>query len=370
LGVRALDEKTLEIELESPAGYFLYLLAYSPPFFPVPRHVVGKLGEEWTQVDRFVSNGPFVLCSWEPGKPVVLTRNPKYYGEYKGNVEKVELTIGEAQPDLSPVKLYENDKIDILALSTNAFHSRHLFPGEYFSCPEMTTYSIIFNVQRAPFFDPRVRKAFVLATDRQYLANVVLGGLHSPATGGLVPPTIQGHTPGIALPYDPDQARRLLEQAGYPGGSGFPMVDFLALYRMEAEAQYLGDQWLDVLDVRINLRILASSTYLEATHNYNYHAILYGWAADYPDPDNFLRVSMQNVNWRDEEYTRLLEGARGSNDQRQRIELYQQAERILIEQVPIMPVIHPLSHYLVKPWIRFRMEYEFLYFKDVILEPD
>jgi oligopeptide transport system substrate-binding protein len=178
LGLRALDEKTLEIELESPAGYFLYLLAYNPPFLPVPRHVVEKLGEEWTQVDSIVTNGPFVLQSWEPGKPLVLIRNPKYYGEYQGNVEKVEIIFREAQPDLSPVKLYENDEIDILAYSTNAFTSRHQFPGEYFSWPEMTTFSILFNVQRAPFIDPLVRKAFVLATDRQYLANVVLGGLH------------------------------------------------------------------------------------------------------------------------------------------------------------------------------------------------
>jgi oligopeptide transport system substrate-binding protein len=369
LGVRALDEMTLEIELESPAGYFIYLLGYFIPSFPVPRHVVEKLGEEWTQMDRIVTNGPFVLGSWEPGKPMVLTRNPKYYGEYQGNVEKVELTIGEAQPDLSPIKLYENDKIDILTLSTNAFHSRHLFPGEYFSCPEMTTYSIIFNVQRAPFIDPRVRKAFVLATDRQYLANVVLGGLHLPATGGLVPPMIPGHSPGIALEYDPEEARHLLAQAGYPGGGGFPMVDFLVSRRREVAAQYLQDQWFDVLGVRIDLRFLAGSTYWEAKDNYNYHVVFGGWTADSPDPDNFLRVYMQNVNWVDEVYSRLLEEARQSNDQRQRIELYQQAERILIEQVPIMPVYYNLRHFLVKPWIRFRREHEFLYFKDVIQEP-
>jgi oligopeptide transport system substrate-binding protein len=369
LGVRALDEMTLEIELESPAGYFLYLLVYSPPFFPVPRHVVKKHGEEWTQVDRIVTNGPFVLGSWEPGKPVVLTRNPKYYGEYQGNVENVELIISEAQPDLSPVKLYEDDKIDILTLSTNTFHYRQLFPGEYFSRLGHSVYFIGFNVQRALFFDPRVRKAIVLATDRENLANVVLGGLHYPATGGLVPPMIPGHTPGIALPYDPDEARHLLAQAGYPGGEGFPMVDFLAPWRRKDEAQYLQDQWLDVLGVRIDLRFLASSTFWEAKDNYNYDVIFGGWEADYPDPDNFLRVYMQNVNWVDEVYSRLLEEARQSNDQRQRIELYQQAERILIEQIPIMPVYYDLRHYLVKPWIRFSREFVFLYFKDVIQEP-
>ena len=369
LGVRALDEKTLEIELESPTGYFLYLLAYSPPFFPVPRHVVEVHGEEWTQVDRIVSNGPFVIGSWEPGKPVVLTRNPKYYGEYQGNVEKVELIISEAQPDLSPIKLYEDDKIDILTLKGNTFHYRHLFPGEYFSTPLMATHFIVFNVQRAPFSDLRVRKAFVLATDREYLANVVLGGLHYPATGGLVPPMIPGHSPGIALPYDPEEAPRLLAQAGYPEGEGFPVVDFLAPWRRGGVSQYLQDQWFDVLGVRINISHLASSTFWEAKDNYNYDVNFGGWEADYPDPDNFLRVSMQNVNWVDEVYNHLLEEARQSNDQLQRIELYQQAERILVEQVPIMPVYHYLSHYLVKPWIRFRRKFVFLYFKDVIQEP-
>jgi oligopeptide transport system substrate-binding protein len=370
LGVRALDEKTLEIELESPAGYFLYLLGFSPAFFPVPRHLVAKFGEEWIEVDRFISNGPFGILSWDPGKPLVLTRNPKYYGDYQGNVEKVEILFSEAQPDLSPIKLYQNNEIDILALSTNAFNSRRQFPGEYFSCLEMTTYSIMFNVECAPFIDPLVRRAFVYAIDREYLSNVILDGLYYPATGGLVPPMIPGHTPGIALPYDPDKAQRLLAQAGYPGGEGFPIIDFPCAWKRKAEAEYLCDQWLNVLSARINMRIVSSNIYWKALGNYDYHAILTGWYADYPDPDDFFRVSIQISNWTNEVYSRLLEEARVSIDQRQRIKLYQQAEKILVEELPIMPLYHSLEHYLVKPWISFRGEFKNLQLKDVIINKE
>ncbi|MBN1993910.1 MAG: AAA family ATPase [Anaerolineae bacterium] len=372
VGVRALDEFTLLVELDEPTGYFLQLLTQSA-CYPVPQHVVEAHGEAWTEMGNIVTNGPFRLDAWSQGQSIVLSRNPEYHGQFTGNLERVELLLQRMEP-AAKLEIYEADGLDILDLpSLEVDRARQNHAGEFISFPTLYTEYVGFDTSRPPFDDSRARRAFALATDRETLAHVAFRGYVSPATGGFVPPGIPGHSAGIGLPYDPAQARRLLAEAGYPGGRGFPGVDSPTRRAVLPHPEYLQTQWWENLGIEITWKVMEWATYLEKLEEPP-HMFLMGWLADYHDPDNFLRVGLwrERVRWRNEGYDRLVEEARRITDQGARMQLYRQAERILVEEAAIIPLYYGRQHLLMKPWVS-----KFLptsaagrpRWKDVVIEP-
>jgi oligopeptide transport system substrate-binding protein len=380
--VQALDDLTLVVELEGPAGYFLHLLTHSATF-PIPRHVVEARGETWAEIGSnstesdIITNGPFRLEAWNRGESMVLARNPRYHGRFTGNLERVELSLLPLVEWSARLGMYEADNLDILRFEglppSERDRARQRYAGEYVSVPELNTYYVGFDVSRPPFDDPRVRQAFVLATDREMLAGVVLRGYEFPATGGLIPPGVPGHSARIGLPYDPEQARQLLAEAGYPGGRGFPVVDPVTWRRMKPRSEYLQAQWRENLGVEITWEAMEFEMFLDRMRRGLPSMFLFGWRADYPDPDNFLRASpiRRYTGWQNEVYDRLVEEARRVMNQRERMKLYGQADRILVEEAAIMPIIYSWSHLLVKPWVtKFPASPSDMWFwKDVIIEP-
>ncbi|MFQ6102464.1 MAG: ABC transporter substrate-binding protein [Anaerolineae bacterium] len=374
VGVRALDEMTLVVELEGPTGYFPHLLTCCATY-PVPRHVVEPHGEAWTEMGNIVTNGPFRLEAWQRGKPVILARNREYYGPFTGNVQRVELSLPADRA--ARLALYEADDLDVLGLwefpPLEWDYARQRYAGEYVSVPRLHTYYVGFDVSRPPFDDPRVRRAFVLAIDRETLADVVMMGYVSPATGGLLPPGMPGHAAGIGLPYDPDRAGQLLAEAGYAGGFGFPAVELLTFRRADPESEYMLSQWRENLGVEITWKTLEVEIFFDRVEKEPPHMFLSGNYADYPDPDDFLRVSphVRRTRWRNEIYAALVEGARRVTDQEERMRMYQQADRILVEEAAIMPLVYGRLHLLVKPWVRKfpTSVIKAWFWKDVIIEP-
>jgi oligopeptide transport system substrate-binding protein len=361
VGVHASDALTLIVELEEPTGYFLHLLA-NPVTFPVPRHAVEALGDAWTEVENIVTNGPFRLEAWQPGASMVLSRDPAYHGRFSGNLLRVELSLFPFDAGAAALKMYEADQLDILPswrLSPQEFdHARQQHAGEYKSGPGLSTYFVGFDVRRPPFDDPRVRRAFVLATDREALAGVVLRGQFAPATGGFIPPGMPGHSSGIALPYDPLQARQLLAEAGYSpfgaGGRGFPVVDVDTHHLLTPWLDYMETQWREILGVEINTwAAMDWKAYFDRLKQEPPHMQLTAWLADYPDPDNFLRVCVQSQvpDWRNETYKKSVEAARRLLNQEERMALYRQADMILVEERVIMPLVYGRWHLLIKPWV-------------------
>jgi ABC-type oligopeptide transport system substrate-binding subunit/DNA-binding SARP family transcriptional activator len=376
VAVRALDELTLRVELEQPAGYFLHLLAYNASF-PVPRHVVEVRGESWTAVENLVTNGPFKLDAWDRDGKMLMSRYPDYHGRFTGNVERVEL---RAFPDeATRLGAYETGELDMLSFRNlsekkedrDRVRQRHA--GEYISAPWSTTAYIGFDVSQCPFDDPRVRRAFVLAIDRERWTNVIMGGYAFPATGGLVPPGMPGHSAGIGLPYDPDLARHLLVKAGYAGGDGFPPVELVAETVNETSSEYLATQWRENLGVEVTTRLVEWAEFLERLEARPPHVFLGAWYADYPDPDNFLRVcdAVRWTHWQSDAYRELVEGARRVVDHQERMEMYHQADRVLVEEAVIMPFAYWRSHLLVKPWVKgFPVSpIKWWFWKDVVIAP-
>jgi ABC-type oligopeptide transport system substrate-binding subunit len=376
VGVRALDELTLVVELEGPTAYFLHLLAYTAAY-PVPRHVVEPHGEAWTEVENIVTNGPFRLENWNRGESVFFSRNPEYHGRRRGNLQCVELLLLAPEDWSARLEMYEADGLDICRFvglpPSERDRARQRHAGEYVLPPGTATSYVSFDTSRSPFNDPRVRRALVLATDRETLAGMVLGGYESPATGGFIPPGIPGHSTGIGLPYDPEQARDLLAEAGYPDGSGFPVVDLTAWHRMKPRCEYLQAQWRENLGVEITWETVEWAVHMDRMRREPLHLFFNSWMADYPDPDSFLRASPIRdwSGWRNGIYDKLVEKARRIMDQGERMRLYGQADRILVEEAVIIPLTYESLHYLVKPWVRnYSMSAgDQVCWKDVIIEP-
>jgi len=358
VGVQALDAVTLVVELEAPCSYFPQLLTCDFTY-PVPQHLLERGGKAWTDEANIVTNGPFKLEAWQHGKSIVLERNPEYHGRFTGNVQRVELSL--LQDPVVKLERYEADGLDVLNLAhlsppvMDRVRQRHA--EEYISVPELATSYVGFNMSRPPFNDSRVRRAFALAIDRETLADVVMRGYDFPATGGFVPPGMPGHSPEISLPYDPAQARQLLGEAGYPGGHGFPIVDSLTgqgAYGM-AVSEYLQAQWRENLGVEITWDAMDWAMFNDQLEREPPHMFFdTGWTADYPDPDIFLNAGPTRrwTGWRNKAYDRLVEQARGATAQGERMKLYHEADRILVEETVIMPLTYRRFHLLLKPWVR------------------
>jgi ABC-type oligopeptide transport system substrate-binding subunit/class 3 adenylate cyclase/tetratricopeptide (TPR) repeat protein len=382
VGVKAVDARTLLVELEGPTGYFLQLLACSSTF-PVPRHVVEKYGRAWTEPGKIVSNGPFMLASWQPGEHMVLVRYPAYHGVFTGNLERVELTFLSRDVTPVPLQMYEAGGLDAVDMASIPMpergQARQAHAGEIVSVPLLFTQWISLFPTGPPLDDLRVRRALVLAADRERLSQVVLRSYYNfPATGGFVPPGMPGHSAGIGLPYDPDQARNLLAEAGYPGGRGFPPLDLVTWSASYADTvEYLQAQWLENLGVEITSQLVELVAYQRESrepHRERPHLWLSSWRADYPDPHNFLRVGEIGESrrpWGGVAYENLVEKACTATDQEERMALYRQADRLLIEDAFIMPLVYGRGYFLVKPWVtRYPMSpLRDAFWKDVVIEP-
>ena len=376
VGVRALDDHTLQVELEQPTSYFLYLMAFTVSF-PAPRHCIERHGETWVGPAHLVGNGPFRLEAWEKSSDqegrLALARSPSYHGRFKGNVQRVELI---AYPQASQrLEAYESDELDVLSfrlmpLERGRIRRQHV--GEYLSTPLLATVYIGFDQGRPPFSDPRLRRAFAMAVDRQHYADRIQKGFSFPGTGGFIPPGMLGHSPDIGLPYNVEQARELLAQAGYAGGQGFPALEFLSAEDPEGQCEYIAQQWRENLGVNVQASALDWDSFGKRLAENPPHIFLDTWMCDYPAPDNFLRASsaLSFLRWKDAGYQRQVELARRLQDQGARLKIYRQADERLILSGALVPFRYLRAHYLIKPWVKIFpvSSTEWWHWKDVVIQ--
>lgn len=372
LGVCAPDEHTLVVELQNPTSYFPQILA-TCMLGPIPYHVVQQHGEAWSLPENIVTYGPFKIVDWQPDRCLRLARNPDYRGQFQGNLEEIELNLNVSHDRL--IQMYDEDQLDFIHLSmshSQAAAAIQQHSDEHWSTSACHVGYVNFSLT-PPFDDQRVRQAFAMAIDKDSLANLSLASEHLPAHGGLVPPEMPGHSPDIGLPYNPDQARALLAQAGYPSGQSFPRVEGLIKQGREVEATYLQKQWREVLGVEAVWHQLAWKDLLEVLSKNPKHFFSMGWSADYPDPDNVLRLlcqSRQNI-WARPLYLDIINQARQTTKPDERVKLYQQADKILMEDAVIVPTLYKRHHILIKPWLRKTpmSAWNWRVIKDIVIEP-
>ncbi len=351
VGVRALDGFTLEVWLEKPVAYFPFIVTM-PVTYPLPRTAIETLGDKWWQPGSIVSNGPYCLKKFDPQHDSIMERNPGYYGDFPGNAEPVEWTA--FQDDSEITHAYLDGQIDA-AFWGNRKVSSEIPPEEIQVWPELGVFFIVFSPNAEPFNDLRIRKAFGFSLDRKRLYDKFSMPI---CRGGLVPPGMPGHSPDMALPYDVPLARKLMAEAGYPQGRGFPAVKaFGPAGGIDRFADFV-QQWKEALGVEIEFEDTRPGDLTGWEKGDAAHIMIgNGWQADYPDPDNFLRQSdaitqLKRMGWQDAAFDRLVEEASRTSDRAKRMAMYRQADRQLVaEQALVLPISYGLEKNLFRPWV-------------------
>jgi oligopeptide transport system substrate-binding protein len=314
-GVYAKDDHTLVVELTAPTPYFLELTAFYP-FFPVPRWAIERSRRNWFLPGKLVGNGAFTLASWQVGDRIRLERSPSYWD--RSNVKLGSIEALSTENLTTALNLYLTGEVEWLPHGTYPIELAQDLRqrSDFYLGPALSVYYYRINCTRKPFDDVRVRKAINLAIEREQITRDVLGLGQLPAQH-LVPPGIHGYVPPeTGISYDVAAARRLLAEAGFPDGKGFPK--FGILYNtMEGHkkiAEVVADQ------LRRNLHVDASAynqewqSYQESTRNLDYDIARAAWVGDYEDPNTFLDLWLTNggnnqTGWGNVVYDQLLEAA-------------------------------------------------------------
>jgi oligopeptide transport system substrate-binding protein len=349
VGVRATDDRTLEVELANPTPFFLDLCAF-PTLMPVHLASVARHGEDWIKPGRLVSNGPFMLEEWRVNHRVRLRANPRYWDRASVALETVDI-LPTSQANTA-FNLYHSGAADLVldkglvpAMLLGEVRGRR----DFHTAPFLGTSFYRFNVTRKPFDDARVRKAFAMAVDKKRLVEKVTRAGETIADA-FVPPGLAGYAPPRGLGRDPAAARALLADAGYPGGKGFPMVSLLynKSEQNEAIATEIQDMLAKELGVRVQLLQQEWKVYLNSMSSLDYDFCRASWVGDYADPNTFLDMFVtgggnNRTGWSNKAYDGLIRAAARELDAGKRMRIFQQAEAILCrDELPILPL-----HYYV-----------------------
>ena len=355
VAVRALDARTLEVRLEHPVAYFLELTAFAT-YSPLHAPCIAEHGDRWTRPEHIVTNGPFTLAEWSQQQVIVARKNPRYWDAARVRLAEVHiLPIDDAETAL---KKYLNGEIhwtrDIPAQKVPAV--AHLDGFRY--APELGTYFYRFNVTRRPLDDVRVRKALALAIDRESIVRYLLRGGQRPARS-FVPPILPPYEPVDGPRHNPERARKLLADAGFPDGRGFPKLRLLyntsETHKLIAEAvQHL---WWTHLGVRIELLNQEWKVYLDSVSRLQYDIARSAWIGDYGDPNTFLDMFVtgggnNRTGWSHARYDELIRMAAREVDSARRVALLQEAEGLLVrDEMPIVPIYFYVNTVLVRPTV-------------------
>ena len=363
VGVRAVDERTLVVSLAYPAPYFLQILLNSP-WRPVHTRSIAAQGgitdrgTKWTLPGALVSSGPFVLKEWSINRRVVVEKSPTYWDQ--------------ANVRLTAIHFYPTDNIDAeeRAFRTGQLHVTwalplsKVLPLEREKSPSLRidplleTYFLRLNVRRPPLDDVRIRRALALSIDRETLANRILpGGRRAAAT--FIPPLLVGYIPPERRAHDPEEARRLLAEAGHPRGAGLPPIELLYnnsdILRLVSEA--VQQMWHRELGLEIRLVNQERKTVFASRRAGDYQAVLGSWTADYLDATTFLDMwrsdsGNNQTGWSDPAFDALCDRANTLVDPVARAAVLAEAERRVLDAAAVVPVYFNTHVYLLHPAVK------------------
>ncbi len=363
VGLAAPDARTLIVTLNHPTPYFLQILLNSP-WRPIHVRSIATQGEPlrrgtaWTRPGRIVTSGPFILKEWIPQQHLVVEKSPTYWDR--------------ARVRLNGVRFFPTDSIDAeerayragqlhatwaLPLSKVLPLQREQSPALRID-PILETYFFRLNVRKAPFTDPRVRRALALAVDRDAITANILPGGRQPAPS-FIPPLLQGYTPPARRAFDLAAARQLLADAGFPGGAGLPPIEILynnsEILRLVAEA--IQQMWRRDLGVDIRLVNQEFKVVFANRRAGDYQVLLGSWTADYLDATTFLDMWLSDsgnnhTGWKSPAYDALAARALTIADPNARAAVLAESETLVLDAAPIIPIYFNTHVYLLHPSVK------------------
>lgn len=356
-GLKALDDQHLQVRIDVPKPFFLLKLTY-PTAFVVDQNNV-KSGPNWVYQPN--GTGPYKLIEWKRGQQIVYQAYKDFYlGEPGTPYVVINLYAGVG------TALYETGDIDMTGVDLYSV-DRFLDPTEplhkdLYSGVDLCTGYVVFDTTRPPFDDVKVRQAFTEAFDRQKYIDVVMQGHTLPAIGPYPPGLPEFNTSLRGLPFDPQAARQLLGQSKYDGAAGLPPIVYTDAgfgSSVSPDVAAMAQMWKQYLGVTITIQNIEPNFFYDQTYAGHHGQMLGGgWCADYPDPENFADVlfhtgSQQNTGgYSNPSLDRLLKLAWVEQNVNKRIQLYQQAEQIIVNDAPVLFTAHSLAYMLVKPYMK------------------
>ncbi|WP_312688677.1 ABC transporter substrate-binding protein [Kosakonia sp.] len=361
LGVKALDDMTLEVTLSQPTAYFLPMLGH-PSLVTLDPVLIGRYGDKWTKPEHIVTSGAYKATEWVVNERIVAVRNPRYWNDKATVINKV--TYLPINSETADVNRFKAGEIDITnTIPVNQFAQLKKTLGDQVSVvPQLATYYYEFNTTKPPFNDPRVRRALNMALDKDIIADKVMAQgqrpawvISQPEIGGvkIVPPEYASWPREKRLA----EAKKLLNEAGF--NEQHPLSFNLLYNTMETHQRIAiaaSSMWKKNLGVEAKLQNQEWKTMLDTMHNGTFDVVRYAWIADYDDAATFLNnfctgESENTSQYTNPAYDEALHNAAKAKDIAERGKYYQQAEDLLGQDVPAIPVYHYVRTHLVKPWV-------------------
>lgn len=349
VGAQAIDNETFEVTLANPTPFFLNVLQHYSTF-PVHKKTIEKFGKidrrgtKWTRVGNMVSNGPFVLTKWQLNHVVRVKKNPMYWDAKMVRLQEINFYATESQQteerSFRVGELHVTNEVPIHKIEVYKKNNPKLIRIS----PFLGTYFYRINTTREPFTNPKVRRAFAMTLNRDQLVRKVTKAGELPAFA-FTPPETSGYTPKASFKEDVVEARKLLADAGFPGGKDLPKIDIL--YNTSDKhlvvAEAIQDMWKKALGVEVSLSNQDWKVYLDSQTTMNYTICRAGWIGDYPDPNTFLDMfvtdgGQNKTGWSNKTYDSLIAQAGRTSGKAQRYEIFQRAEKILLDEMPIIPI--------------------------------
>ncbi|AEM74154.1 peptide ABC transporter substrate-binding protein [Caldicellulosiruptor acetigenus] len=362
VGVKALNERTLRVTLEAPTPYFLDLTNF-PTYFPVRKDIVEKYGDKWaTNPKTYIGNGSFIMTKWVHNSYIEFKKNPNYWDAKSITLEKIVYKLSEDTK--ANLMAYEAGQVDGADTVPTDEVPRLIREKKLKIWPLLGTYYYDVNCGKKPFDNKKVRQALSLAIDRTRITEILKAG-QKPATG-FIPYGIKGLSKdfrlegGSYLPVraDLEKAKKLLAEAGYPNGKGFPEIEII--YNTDENhkkvAEAIQNMWQQ-LGIKVKLSNMDWKVLLERRHKKDYMVARDGWLGDYKDPMTFLDLftsysGNNNTGWSNKKYDELIDKAKRTSDRKQRMQYMLQAEKILMEDYAIIPIYFYVKTNVIRDYVK------------------
>ena len=358
VGIKAPDDRTLVVTLENPVPYFKDLVAFMA-FCPINPAARDRLGSAYFKPGTLVGNGPYLLREWRLNDRIRLEKNPLYWDAANVKLAAIDvLPVGNPSTALNLFLTHEADLMMDKGLIPSSLADALVKQPYFHRKPFLATWFIRFNSTRAPYNDPRVRKALSLCIDRERIVTAATR-LGEPTARSITPPgTGDGYQPPLGPGLDVAEARRLLAEAGFPGGKGFPVLDFLYPSKFDTDrdiAIQLQGMWQSGLGITVSLPQQEYKVYLDAQKKMDYAVSRSSWVGDYNDPNTFLDLftsanGNNRTGWANADYDALITAAAAEADPVKRYaQLHAAEQKLIVDDCVIAPVYHYVGVQFYRP---------------------